>query len=159
MAISQTLSVDYSNRKIDLHIFQGVNAPNSSDITPSFGKISNFCTGIQKLAQRYTICLLTELGSQVSFSDFGSDLITSLTSSSNLYNRADLYPIFNEANAKIEAEFYDHDQKYPGAPDDERLASAALVDILSTPTGGVALSVELQTYSVEPVSFIIPLPI
>ena len=138
--------------------FQGVNAPNSSDITPSFGKISNYCTGIQKLVQRYTIALLTELGSQPNFPGFGSPLITILTSSSNSYNRADLYPIFNRANAKVVKEFFAYDQT-ANPPDDERLAGASLDSIKSTIDGGVAISVKIQTYATGPVAFVIPLPL
>jgi hypothetical protein len=156
MAINN-ITTDYSNRKIDLHIFQGVSAPNASDITPSFGKISNFCTGVQKLVQRYTIALLTELGSQENFPDFGSTLITALTSSSNLYNRVDLYPIFNKANTKVLRDFAAYDRTV-SMPVDERLAGARLIEIKSI-NGGVSMAVQIETYSEDPVTFIIPLPI
>jgi len=66
MPISST-TTNYSGRKKDIHIFQGVDPSKVSDINPSFGKISNYCAGVQKLVQRYAICLLTELGSQENY--------------------------------------------------------------------------------------------
>ncbi|MEG7795894.1 hypothetical protein, partial [Listeria monocytogenes] len=71
MAI-KSITTNYTGRKIDLHIMQGVKAPGSSDISLGFGKISNYCSGVQKLIQRYTIMLLTEIGSQENFPTFGS---------------------------------------------------------------------------------------
>lgn len=159
MAINSNLSTDYSNRKIDIHIFQGVKAPNASDITPSFGKISNFCTGLQKLIQRYTIAILTELGSQSMYPTFGTSFITSLTSKTRLYNQADIYPIFNKANAKVVSEFFNYDQANPGAPDDERLSGARIKKIDLTKAGRVELTVQLETYGASPTTFILPLPI
>lgn len=158
MAINTVLSTDYANRKIDLHIFQGVKAPTASSITPSFGRISNYCTGVQKLIQRYTIALLTELGSQPSFETFGTSLITELNSSSSLLNRADLYPIFNEANAKVLNEFFAFDLDNPSVPDDERLAGASVLSINSV-NGTVSISVQIFTQATDPITFILPLPI
>jgi hypothetical protein len=157
MAI-QSLSTDYSGRTVDINIMQGVNAPNKSAITLSFGSISNYCTGIQKLIQRYTIALLTSLGSQISFPSFGTSLINTLTSTSNVYNRADLYPVFNTANAQVVESFKAYDRTITPKPD-EQLAGATLTDIQSTPDGGVSIAVKLYTYATDPITFIIPLPI
>jgi hypothetical protein len=157
MAIKGT-STDYSNRKIDIHVFQGVNAPKNSDITPSFGRISNFCTGVQKLIQRYTISLLTEIGSQLNYPEFGSSLIVSLTSSSNVYNRADLYALFNIANDKIQSEFLAYDAT-EDISDDERLRNVRIARIESTADGGVAIRLELQTFAGSELIFVVPLPI
>ncbi len=156
MAI-QGLSTNYSGRKVDLHIFQGVSAPNPSNITPSFGKISNFCSGIQKLVQRYAINLLTEIGSQPDFLTFGTDLIPTLSSKSLRYNKADLYNIFNLASVKVLREFLAY-QSTTTVPDDEALNNAVLNDIVSSP-GGISIRVTIVSLAQDQVQFLLPLPI
>lgn len=156
MAI-KNITTNYTGRKIDLHIMQGVNAPGSSTINLSFGKISNYCAGVQKLIQRYTIMLLTELGSQEQFPTFGSNLITKLTSTSNNYNRSDLYALFALANLKVCNDIFDYQINNP-LPEDEQLSNATLEEIISTTDGGVAMRVKIVTRVVGAVDFLIPLP-
>ena len=156
MAISN-ITTNYTGRTIDLHIFQGVNAPNASDITPSFGLISNYCSGVQKLVQRYAILLLTELGSQELYPDFGSDLLTKLTSTSNNYNRSDLFTLFALANVKVSDVILAYQIENP-LPLDEQLDVATLEEIVTTTDGGVALRVNISTRAVGAIDFLLPLP-
>lgn len=147
----------YTDRKIDLHIMQGIDPPNKSAITPSFGKLTNFCTGVQKLVQRYVISLLTELTSQPTFTDFGTALVSTLTATSSRFNQADIYPIFNAANAKVKNEFKQYDiLNQP--PLDERLLNAELVSVLAI-NGGVNLNINIKTFSQTDVTFVLPLPV
>ncbi len=156
MAISG-LSTDYSGRKVDLHIMQGVKAPNATAINLGFGKISNYCSGVQKLIQRYMIMLLTEIGSQEEYPTFGSNFITRLTSTSNNYNRTDLQHIFAFANNKVSTEIIAY-QVANTLPLDEQLNVARLINIETTPTGGVALKIQIETATNGAVQFIVPLP-
>lgn len=155
MAISGT-SINYSGKKIDLHIMQGVKAPLTTDIAPSFGTISNYCTGVQKLIQRYMIMLLTELGTQETYPDFGSDFLTKLTSSSSVFNISDIQHIFAFANDKVSNEIIAY-QIDNVLPEDEQLNVASLIDVISA-NGGVSLKIQIITQSQDAVEFIIPLP-
>ena len=155
MAISGT-STNYSGRKIDLHIMQGVKAPATTSITPSVGVISNYCTGIQKLVQRYAIMLLTELGSQEPYPEFGSNFLTKLTSSSSIFNVRDVYHIFAFANDKVSKEIIAY-QIDNILPEDEQLNTASLLDVVPQ-SEGVALKIQIVPMSNTAVEFIIPLP-
>lgn len=101
--------------------------------------------------------LLTELGSQEQFPTFGSNLITKLTSTSNNYNRSDLYALFALANLKVCNDIFDYQINNP-LPEDEQLSNATLEEIISTTDGGVAMRVKIVTRVVGAVDFLIPLP-
>lgn len=151
------LTFNYTDRKLDLHIMQGVNPPNATLITPSFGSISNYCAGTQKLIQRYTIMLLTELGSQENYPDFGSNLLTTLSSTSSVFNKSDLFGIFALANNKVCNELADY-QSVNVLPLDEQINVAELEDIINVGNGEVSLKVRIVPRSTQPVEFLVPLP-
>lgn len=151
------ISTDYTGRTKDIHIFQGVDPRSTKVITPEFGKISNFCTGIQKLVQRYAICLLTELGSQELSPTFGTTLLTNLNNRSLSLNRVDIYPIFNVANAKVVREFRQFQAKNPSLPDDEKLNTALLEDVVLI-SDQVQLQVKIYPIATPSVTFTVPLP-
>ena len=155
MAIAK-VTTDYSTRTKDLHIMQGVNPSKLSGITPSFGKISNYCAGVQKLVQRYTILLLTSIGSQPNYPNFGTDLVDTVMSSSLLLNKLEFVNIFNFANAGV-VSFLRNYQRKVAAPLDEQLNTATLLDIVIK-DGGISLKVQLVTMQNTPVDFIVPLP-
>lgn len=156
MPISGT-STDYSTRTKDLHIFQGVNPSKLASIAPSIGRISNYCSGIQKLIQRYAICLLTELGSQDKYPDFGTSLISTLTSTTSRINKADVFPIFNLANSAVIDIFKAYQQVTENLPEDEQLATATLLDIVVV-GNTISLSIQIYPLSVDPVVFVLPIP-
>ena len=135
---------------------QGVNPSKLSGITPSFGKISNYCAGVQKLVQRYTILLLTSIGSQPNYPNFGTDLVDTVMSSSLLLNKLEFVNIFNFANAGV-VSFLRNYQRKVAAPLDEQLNTATLLDIVIK-DGGISLKVQLVTMQNTPVDFIVPLP-
>ena len=150
------VSTDYSNRTKDISIFQGVDPAKTKNVDISFGTISNYCTGIQKLIQRFAICLLTELGSQFSYTGFGSTLQIYLKRSNQLLNKADIYPIFNISANKIIDEFRQY-QVHSNAPDDEKLNTVFLEDVLVAGTS-VSLRIRIVPMSLSDTIFIIPLP-
>ena len=151
------ISTDYSTRTKDIHIFQGVNATKLSSITPSFGRISNYCSGIQKLIQRYTITLLNELGSQPGFPTFGTNLVNTLLRSSSFINKADVGHIFNEANIKVIREFRVYQRGLTDVPLDEQIDTATLADVVIQ-NGTIGLTIKIYPLTGEPVVFIMPLP-
>lgn len=156
MAITGT-TTNYSGRKVDIHIFQGVNPNKLSPVTPSFGKISNFCSGIQKLIQRFAIALMTDLGSQKDYPTFGTQLMRTLNNRNLLFNKADLYPIFNFAAYKVISEFRDYQAKNYNIPEDEKLNTAYLSDIIIV-NDSVSFKVTIVPMSGDVTEFLIPLP-
>jgi hypothetical protein len=151
------ITTDYSGRTKDLHIMQGV-APNGvATISPSFGKISNFCTGIQKLIQRYTICLLTAITSQPNFPAFGTNFIPTLVNGSVRFNKGDISTLFNFANADVIRLFRDYQRKTSGLPEDEQLNTASL-DSISVIDNNVYMTIKLVPVATPAVTFVVPLP-
>jgi hypothetical protein len=156
MPISGT-TTDYTGRTKDMHIFQGVDPAKPAKITLEFGKVSNFCTGVQKLVQGFAICMLTELGSQESYPTFGSNMLSRLHNRNLSLNKADLFPIFNLACIKVINEFRLYQTQNPGLPEDEQLNTALLENIFVT-ADSIQLQVRIYPVAAEPVQFVIPLP-
>ena len=150
-------STDYTGRKKDISILQGVNPAQLTTVAPSFGKISQYCAGIQKLIQRYAICLLTEIGSQANNPTFGTNLISTLLSSSSKINQADVYHIFNFANANVIQSFRDYQRKNAGLPTDEQIDTTKLIGI-SVKADTISLNIQVFPITGTPVVFLIPLP-
>jgi len=151
-------STDYSTRKRDIHIFQGVDITKPATITPSFGNISNYCAGIQKLVQRYAIALLTVIGSQPEFPTFGTDLLTELSNTNLTIDRTRLTHIFNFANFEVISAFRQYQANTDGLLDDEQLDTATLQDIVVSNDGKVSLIVQIIPVAEDAITFLIPLP-
>jgi len=163
MAIS-SVSTNYEGRNIDLSIlgFTGVASleeltADTKPITPVVGNPSRFCSGIQKLIQRYTINLLTELGSQPDDLEFGTLFITQIRRRQNSLSQIDVEHYFNVANLRIMNVFREYEQTNE-LPDDEALRIARLSDF-EVDGDTVYIKIELITRSEEEVAFLIPLPI
>lgn len=156
MPISST-TTNYTQRKKDLHVFQNVNPRGTAVTKLEFGKISNFCAGVQKLVQRYAIALLTNQGSQESTESFGTNLLSKLYSRNLHLNKADVFPLFNQASNKVHKEFRRYQSDNPGMPEDEQLRSAKLLGVTIT-NDGVGLDILITPVSNTPVQFVIPLP-
>lgn len=157
MAISN-VTTDYSNRTLDVHIFQGVNPYGAASVDPSFGRISNYCTGVQKLVQRYAILLLTTLGSQPNFPDFGTALLTNITQTTYNLNNSDLGHLFNFASAKVIGIMQNYQRANKGIPEDEQLNTAVLNNV-SFSNGTVYFDVQIYPVNRDALSFVLPLPL
>jgi hypothetical protein len=156
----KNITSNYSGRRKDISIMQYPDPTNidPQDMTISFGNIGRFCAGVQKLIQRYTILLLTNLDSQTYYPDFGTSLISNLHGGVSAMDLIGVKQIFNNANyAAIEAiqaeQVYDQE-----SPLDERIYSAELVEA-SVIGSAVYFSVKITTESSTAVDFVLPLPI
>jgi hypothetical protein len=134
----------------DLEILQTITAvspePARLGVTATSGG-SRAITGIQKLVQRYSSVLLTELGSVGFDSLFGTGLVPGLSQGVSR-SAAGVSNAFNFASADavdiLKAE--DSDPSYGETPDDERIASATLLDFsVDTSIGAVYLEVQLES--------------
>jgi len=152
-------STDYTGRLKDIHIMRGC-FPEQGGIqrvTLGFGDVAAFCAGVQKLVQRYVVCLLTELGSQSDFPSFGTDFGKTVLGGGNV-SMSDIKHIINLANFKVITEFKKYQANNPGLPLDEQINTASCTSIAYT-NGTVSVTMALLTMAGEDVTFLLPLPV
>lgn len=152
-------SVNYSGRTKDVNIAGAVKGDKQGrqPMTLTFGRISSYCSGVQKLVQRYAIALLTRSGSQSRFEDFGTDLLDGLNGG-RLSSRQEFLHVFNLASWAVIKEFKEYQAENPDLPLDEQINTATLesYDI----TGDtITVHVTITTLAGSSVTFITPLPI
>jgi len=158
MGIANTASTDYSGRQKDISIFQYPDAtlegPQNVDV--SFGTRPRFCSGVQKLVQRYAIMLMTNIGSQPFYSDFGTSLLFSLQTGVSPTDKLAAAQLFRLASFDVVVEFKKA-QRVAVTPPDERIVSADLIDIVLQ-GGAVSFSVSIKTEAESVLDFLVPLP-
>ena len=172
MPISQVTS-DYTGRKRDISILQTPNPYglpedtnlwsiyqielSKNQVSPGFGKYGKFCAGIQKVVQKYAIILLTNLGSQPNFQEFGTDLIYTIQAGISPVDILKATQIFTLASHYAVSTLLDYQASTQDIPSDERIVSAELTDI-SLYNGVASFSVKLTTEAGDSVGFLVPLP-
>ncbi len=152
------VTTDYTDRTKDVSIAYKVN-PSSSEVQTiklSFGTISSYCAGVQKLIQRYMIVLLTEKGSQEDSPLFGTDLMTKLRYAGRM-NISQVRHTFNFANAEVVSAFRKFQTKNTG-PLDEQLDTAVL-ETVTVANGQLNMGIRIYTMAGNEVSVIAPIPI
>lgn len=172
MAIA-SIGSDYTGRLKDISILQYPDPTFSPDdvtstsfaqsiyarqtVTPRFGKMTRYCSGVQKLVQRYTILLLTGLGSQSFFPEFGTDFMPSVQAGLSPTSRLLATQYFMLANYSVIVTLKAYQIDNPDIPDDERLASAELTDI-SLQGDYASFKVAITTEAGDDINFLVPLP-
>lgn len=146
MAFS-TITTDYTGRTTDLFISQGINptAIGPQNITYSFGAISSYIAGVQKLVQRFAILL------------FNTDILSQLQTA-RASNIQEAVHIFNLASWQVIQQLKTYQQQNPSTFQDEQLATAQLLDIAATP-GHLNITVQLVTQAGTNFPFILPISI
>lgn len=154
-----TTSSNYSNRKKDISIAHKVNAKlvGAQTTNLKFGAVSSYCSGVQKLVQRYMIVLLTEVGTQPGFSTFGTNLLYNLKNSGGR-SKTDVEHTFNFANADVVSAFKVYQAANNNVNKDEEL-SAAMLESLVVGKDSISLNIKIQTMAGNLVTFIVPVPI
>jgi len=71
-------STDYTGRMVDLFIFQGAEEFGDQRIDSGWGDVGELTTGIQKLAQTWTIMFLTDSGSVMNEPNRGTAFLNSM---------------------------------------------------------------------------------
>lgn len=160
MAISTQTSTDYTNRQVDLEVWQSAVVPSEIlRLSPTLTQkgVNRKVTGIQKLVQRYITLLSTIKGDTKFDSNVGSKFFSD-TSIGGTYTREQLLHSFVFANADVVAQLRqeDDDPTYGTSPDDERISTATLVDYSVDQTGRVFIRVQLTSRKGSPVTFIVP---
>ena len=137
-------------------MFQG--AP-SGKIELSFSDTPKICTGIQKLAQIFTVTLLTKSGSVLADSTFGTEQIGEIGKSNNILEtvqQAAQLAVFN-AYASIRDEQVQIQALGTFIPTDEIITNAQVTDLVIT-KDTVNLQVKLSTVAGANRDYIIPVP-
>ena len=150
-------TTDYSGRTLDLEFLQHVARPATLiglTKTIRHDNMSRRVAGLQKLAQRYALVLLTPRGSVPNYPDYGTELVLTIQAGS-VNTRAALASIFSFANSlamrQLAGAVEDTD------PDDEVLLSAELQDYdIDYPTSRVLLNVRLTSLAGDSYTYIIP---
>jgi hypothetical protein len=156
MAISST---DYTGRKKDMSIldYPNLTAIDGAEVFPRFGKASKFCAGTQKLVQRYTILMLTNIGSQKFYPTAGVDFLWPLQSGISPTSRIEAAQIFSLADYDANRVIRNYQTLNPDIPEDEQLQRTELQNLVLA-GGYVAFSVKLVTLAGNDSNFLIPLP-
>ena len=160
MAITGT-TTNTSGRLQDLLIFQGLSASQynvAQPVTVSFGTVSSYTVGIQKLVQRYAIALLTSLASQPDYSTFGTSFSSSLAVGGAGFDGIALRHTFNLANLQVQELFSTYQNTTTGLPLDEQLAYATLLDFSFSP-GSLSLTISITSLAGSSVEYVLPFPV
>ena len=158
----RTYTTDYSNRQIDLEIMQTVVKPD--DIIMLSLSLTKQCvkaiTGMQKLAQRFAVTFLTQLGDVEFDQTFGTEFWTTLVQGS-AQNAGQLQVAITLAISEAVGIMNNDDANdtvYGAVPADEQLADASLIDFnVDTTTGTIYLQIELTNVAGASYVYVLPL--
>jgi len=124
---------DYATRKYDFLAFQNPDPLRERKLDMqlfSAGAGGQICVGAQKLAQRWTLEFLTEIGSMPGRPTRGCNFLT-LVRQGRTRTRLDAIQSFYAAAIRIRTTL--QAEEYSGMPNDERLDDVTLVDISFLP--------------------------
>lgn len=154
------ITTDYTGRTKDINIFPAINPTivGPQKVNPSFGNVSSYCAGVQKLVQRYAVALLTVQGSQPNYPNFGTALLKTLMVSS-LTTQSDLSHAFNFANAIVVSQFRNYQKDAVEVPLDEQLDTATLLSVTVSPGYDVTYRIAIYTNAGTTYDFLLPIPV
>lgn len=158
MAISG-ITTNYTGRTMDISIMQKPDATliDAQNVAILIGSTGRFCSGIQKLVQRYMILLMTAVGSQEDFPDDGTDFLPKLQNGIGVVDRLAATQTFELASYAVVNQLKEYQSKLFDQPQDEKIVSATLQNI--TMHGGrVSLDIRITTEAGNSAVFLIPLP-
>lgn len=158
MAVAST-TTDYTGRLKDISILQYPDATGTEaqTVLPSFGKHTRFCAGVQKLVQKYAVILLTNVGSQLAYPEFGTSFLYTMQAGISPVDRIRAAQIFSLASYKAVSTLRAYQEKTPGIPSDESIVRATLQNI-SLYGGYAAFDVVIHTEAGDTIDFVVPLP-
>jgi hypothetical protein len=158
MAIS-SFNTNYSGRKRDILIFNDTDPTQESNQVVDVRLSGNikYCTGVQKLIQKYTILFLTNLNSQLFFPQEGTTFLSSLTYNISSTTEGVLRQLFSLMNLKIVKDL-EIDAISNASPDDEKISRVTLRDVLYE-QDALNMTIEIKTLAGDNIAFVLPLPL
>lgn len=150
--MSRTLPAAYAGRTLDLVAFHG---PGAAVEVLDPGNGGRVCTGFDKLAQLFAICLLTPRGSVPHDPDYGTGFLAAVRSGA-IRTTTSLLAAF--ATAAQEAEVWFRRVETPDDPDDEILDR---VEGLTATVGGgrASITYRIVTAAGEETTRILPVTV
>ena len=148
----------YIGRTIDVLAFRGGGQYGDTLLSQSLASATDtgeICTGLQKLAQRFLIVLLTEKGSVKYFPEQGTEFMISL-GQGRVHNETDMRAVVGLAMQELNTQMLEDETDTD--PDDERFAGAELVSLTVVP-GYVNLTISIRSRAGSAASIILPIPI
>jgi hypothetical protein len=154
------VTTDYSNRSVDLFIFQGAKPTGDQFIRPGFGPDSGqVTTGIQKLVQKWTILFFTETGSMEYQPDLGTRFLT-VASQGGLRDVMGVKSEFRLAAKTVQNTLTPLEEADPNMPADEKLGSAELTAVsLDKTAGKLNMTVTITSQAGTSHDIILPVPV
>lgn len=153
-----TTSTDYSNRTIDLLMFQGVEPAGDVPIVLGLGDAGEVCTGLQKVSQTFTNIFLTKVGSIQKHPDWGTDFVTALQQG-RIQKERDVKSEFNTA-AELVRRTMVTEAENNNFPSDETLQTASLQNFnLDFDSGKLTLYIKLTTIAGTSAVIYLPVPV
>lgn len=150
------MSNQYAGRQYDVLALRGATAVGSTELSQSlFDEQSNgeICVGIQKLAQRWVMEFLTELGSMRFLPNRGCRFVTDLRRG-RLRRQVDVVTSFGFSAFTIAANL--QQEETTDMPDDERFDKAELLDI-TVAQDSISLSVNVLSLAGTSRAVILPI--
>lgn len=147
---------DYTTRKYDILGFQAIDGNTNGQMGMALYAEDNqgrICTGIQKLAQRWALEFLTELGSMPYQPDRGCAFMARMRQG-RLLSQVDVIAAFHDAALTIQRNL--QLEEYTDMPVDERYADVDLVSV-SLFTGYIDLRVMIVSQAGD--SRVVVLPV
>jgi hypothetical protein len=166
MAIQKVIT-DYTNRKKDISILQYADPykAEAQMVMPAFSKGGRFCTGVQKTLQKYLIILLTNIGSQEKYPNFGTSFSGDLIYKSGALDSITAEQIFVLANTVAVNAIKSYQINKNDIPLDERLVSAVLKNVVilnitvnGKPQKQVGFDIKITTEAGDAIDYVLPLP-
>lgn len=153
-------STDFTGRTVDLLIFQGVQETGNQAIATGWGVAGELCTGVQKVAQSWTVLFLTDLGTVYQEPTRGSDFLTAVRSG-RIQVDEDIPAEFGIASAQVQRTMdLDSSNADPTPEDDETLVRAELLDYdLDANAALLRLKVRLHTLAGDSRTIFLPIPV
>lgn len=153
-------SVDYTGRTVDLLIFQGVAESGKQPIELGFGTAGKLCTGIQKVAQSWTMLFMTDRGSILNKPTRGSSFFPAIRQG-RIQVDSDVRSQFASAADQVRRTMeLDAAVADPELSDDERLDNAVLESFtLDKGASYLYLKVRITSVAGDTRTIYLPVPI
>ena len=153
-------STDFTGRTVDLLIFQGVKESGDQSITTGWGIAGELCTGVQKVAQSWSMLFLTDQGTVYQEPTRGSGFLLAVRSG-RIQVDEDIPAEFGIAAAQVQRTMdLDSSEADTTPEDDEILTRAELLDYdLDSNASLLRLKVRLHTLAGDSRTIFLPIPV
>jgi hypothetical protein len=150
-------TTDYTGRTVDLLMLQFVAEPGSDIIVhPDVSKSPRIVTGIEKLAQRFALTFLTQIGTVNNSKTEGTDFM-GLLGSGHIYDESTLRTAAAAANKSTFNQIRTEDKIHKTADDEAIYSSSVIETSVDRSTATVYVTIEIVSVAGEKYVYTTPL--